>query len=113
MAMVVRTDIPILLDSIICHAWQRTLETYLSYNRAKNLAKSQQPALLQQTWRGNGEVPVVRLIAKAPDTLTSVQKLVRLKCRHNHLFLASDFCCYSFMGSSQSHCFLGVCEVGI
>lgn len=33
MAIIVRTNISILLDPIICHAWRRTFETYFCYNK--------------------------------------------------------------------------------
>ncbi len=61
----------------------------------------------------NGELPVIRLMAKAPETSTSVQELIGIDCRHNYSFNASDFCCCFFAGSSQRCCFLNVREVGI
>lgn len=40
MAVIVRTNVPILLNSIIYHGWQRSLESYLPYNMGQGLCQT-------------------------------------------------------------------------
>lgn len=112
MTVIVRTDVPILLDPIICHAWQESLESYLPFRlnqeSCQTAAGDAFPAVLQRN-----ELPVVRLMAKKSETSTLEQTLIGLNCRHDGLLRASDFCYCFFPGSSQRCCFLSVREVGI
>ena len=117
MAVVVWAKIPILLDPIICHARQPSLVSYLPFAIwIKKSAKWQAAMLSQQTCGGNGESPVVRLMAKAkaPDTSTLGQKVIGLNRKHDHSIHASDFCFCFFVGLiSRRCCSLSVCKVDI
>lgn len=109
MAVVVWTDVPILLDPKICHAWCSNLGAYLPYNMDQVLcliATAASDGLPAVRWR---ERPVVRPMASGPEISTLVQKRTVLNSKHHGLLRAS----YFFAGSSQRYCFLSVREVGV